>query len=66
MNNLLLSPQITYKIYISQVNMSPESVAGKSSELQGAMVWGLKVSGFIISLYMLASVIRYILGISRK
>lgn len=66
MNPQTLQPKFTQNIYISQVSMSPESVAGKSFELQNAMNWGLKVSGFIISLYMLASIVRYILDISRK
>lgn len=66
MNNQIFFPEIQQKTYIAQVNMSPESVVGKSSELQVAMNWGLKISIFIFSMYILASIIRYILNISRQ
>ena len=61
-----LLPQVPTKILLSQVQLSPQAVAERSGDLQGAMVWGLKVSSFFISMLMLASLIRFILNSNAK
>lgn len=56
-----ISVQTLSKIYISQVPFTPQGVVDGTSGLQSGVVWGLKVGSFILSMFILAAIIRYIL-----
>ena len=56
------SANLAHKVYIAQVPMSPQSVLDKSASLQNAMNWGLGISSFFFSLFMMAAFVRFILN----
>lgn len=56
-----LFARIPSKIYISQVPFTPQGVVDGTSGLQAGVIWGLKVGSFVLSIFVLAAIIRYLL-----
>lgn len=56
-----LTAQTSTKIYISQVSFTPQSVVNGASTLQNGMIWGIKVGSFVLSMFILAAIVHYIL-----
>jgi len=56
-----LPAQNSQPLIIAQMTqLSPQAIAARSNELTSAANWGLGVASFILSLMMLAALLRFI------